>query len=255
MQQRRQQVLASSSTDNITLLSKIMRPLGKTQSSDIICSQIVPDRSSPGQDLPLSTQRATYSTLPSGSALPQPPLTSEVADQVINNITYNQSKPIRVNVNDMDINNDTSKVGKKAPSLGKTLYKSLVQTERFCHTASNRRPINVVHLHSKSLDDEPSLLSCENFSSSNTKHQNRNSSPTFEGADMLRPRDELGTQLTKPSASKSDRAAVKSTQSHSQNTMATGCRSSTDNSDSGRESMLDSADNGLHEPPTAMLSQ
>lgn len=222
----RQQILAASSTDDITLLSKKKRPVGKTRSHDIPY-QAIPDYSSPSPDLPFSKQHRPTNSFTLG-ATPPPSLPAKREILV-------KATDIDTGMSVMVPSNESSKMEKRSSS-SKAPYASPAR-EKLIQPASNRRPITVVHIHTKSLDEETQVSS-----SSNRKHRNSSTSPPSEGNEVTRLRDKFEGLLSQPPASPK-KPEVVSTQSHSQTRTGIARRSSTENSDSGRESMLDSADN------------
>lgn len=255
--QRRQQVLAASSTDDITLLSKKKKkPVGKTRSNDIPY-QVIPDCSSSGGSQ-ISKQRQSFTL---GATPPPPSRPSQQRskvlkepDRVLHSISYKPSQPQVVKATDIDtgmsvmvVSDVDSSKAKKRSSPSKVPNVTPVH-EKLIQPAPSRRPI--IHLHAKSLDNEPSSSSQKDPSSSDRKHRNRSTSPSFDGNDVLRLKNRFEGLMTQPSSISSKPAVVAPTQSHSQSRTGTGHHSSTENSDSGRESMLDSAD-VIPEPPTA----
>ena len=234
--------MAVSSTDNIALSSNTMRPLGKARSNEIIPYHFFAEYLSPGHN---SKQHANNSTTV-GVRLPPSSLKLKASHQIASSTSHIPSpllaKAIDTGLSVTVLNNSTRKL---------VPLKSPVVTEKLIQTASNKRPVTVLHLHTKSLDDGPSISS----TSSMRNHRIFTSSPSFNGANVLQKKEKLAGLETQPSTSTSDKAAVVSAQqSHSQTRTGTGCRSSTDNSDSGHESMLDSADNVIPERP-AFITQ
>ena len=243
--QRYQQLQTASSSDNITFLSKYKKTVGETRPND---------KSFPSLGSVLYKRVAT-SSFTSGvtqlSPLLRPRLQKSIEPvQNANSIFNKRRKPILIKSTNFDlgksdtvVNIDTSSAEKQS-SQSDLLYKMPVHVEKNILTASNRRPITVLHLHSKSFDDELLLSSPKYSPSSCRRLQSRNTSPSLEGANVHK-------HVLKPSNLTNNEAAAVSAKSHCQNGMETGCQTPADNSDSGRESMLDAVDIAIDGPHVA----
>ena len=248
---KRQQLLAASSTDDITLISK-KKSLGQTRSNDVPFRSISDSKDPPFLKRPGSNTFTLGATPPVQSRLRKTgKVTTKVPDRVV---SCQRKSPPMIEATDIDSgmtvlvsSSDSEVAAGKKTSLKRSPNEEIIH-EEVIQPSSNRRPITLVHLDGKGLGEEQALLSQESV---DLMRRNRSSSPpVMEKTDVLLLKEKFERRLVQQQSKPPRSTVTSATDSQSRTSTGIKRRNSTENSDSGRESMLDSADTVVPETPT-----
>ena len=252
---RQQMLLAASSTDDITLISKKKTSQSQTKSSDISI-EILPEYTAQRASSPF-LKRLGSNRFSLGATPPTHPSRSRKAgkgegEKVAPNraVSLHKSSPLAVRATDIDsgmsmmvprVTHETSTAGQDPGKDKGKLEEVVVQP------STNRRPVTIVHTaNTSTVEERCAAISPEAVDS---LRQKRGSFPSVGNMEMKL----LKEKLEKGGSTASGEVKQQKIQQDNSRQIKTGIkrRNSTENSDSGRESMLDSADNVVPEPPSA----
>ncbi len=249
---KRQQILAASSTDDITLLSKRKSPRSPHRFSDIPIQSMPDDifgdssflkrpglhnKFNLGSTPPVHSRSRKTGKSGQGGKTPDRATVQKRANTpaVIRATDIDSGLSVLVPQTDSDTSSRT--VTPMRTTNRATVHEEVVQP------ASNRRPVTVVCTNFD--EQQPLALSQESVDS--LRQKRKNSIPQTDKVDVAILKEKFDTQVQHNGTHTSGRSTI-----DTQAKTRTGVRrkNSTENSDSGRESMMELADNGVPEVPS-----